>query len=137
MAASAEGNRKSAAGAQAPVTSARAEAAVRAAEVSGGSQWQIWTATTHLLLDTSEKAATFAEAVVRAAYGPDQAEEERPFSAEDIGDEWRVQGTRPGSHAMPFFLVSSTVILAKKTGAIVDYRLSMPGLDTSKPLGNE
>ena len=114
---------------------ARAKAAVRAADMSGSSQWQVWLATTHLLLDTPEKAAEFGQAVVRAAYGDAQVEEERPFVAEDLGDNWKVKGTRQGSSAIPFFAVSSTVILAKKTGAIIDYRLSSPGLSLPETAG--
>ena len=121
-----------------PETSiARAQAAISAADVSGGSQWQVWMATTHLLLDTPEKAITFGEAVVCAAYGYAQAEAERPFIAADHGDSWKVQGTRRGSHAIPLFAVSSTVILAKKTGAILDYRLSMPGPAMSRSTGTK
>ena len=83
-------------------------------------------ATGHVLLNTPAKAIDFAEAVVRAAYGPDQAIEERPFVAEDLGTAWRVRGEGMGSHALPFFSVFSTVTLEKTTGAVLDYTLSKP-----------
>ena len=102
----------------------------------GASQWQTWLATGHTLLDTPEKAVDFAEAVVRAAYGPEQTTQERPFVADDLGDAWRVHGEGQGSHALPFFAVSSTVTLSKRTGAILDYTLSRPpSPDVAKELG--
>lgn len=102
----------------------------------GASQWQTWLATGHTLLDTPEKAVDFAEAVVRAAYGPEQTMQERPFVADDLGDAWRVHGEGQGSHALPFFAVSSTVTLSKRTGAILDYTLSRPpSPDVAKELG--
>ena len=95
-------------------------------DTGGASQWQAWMASGHVLLDTPEKAVDLAEAVVRVAYGADQVMEERPFVAEDLGEAWCVHGEGLGSHALPFFAVFSTVTLAKKTGAVLDYTLSRP-----------
>lgn len=96
-----------------------------AAPASGGpSQWRVWTLVGHKLLPTPEKAAAFAEAVVSAAYGPEQVEEERPFKVEDFGDEWRATGTRRGLHTGIPLPVSSVVTLNKLTGNIIDYTLT-------------
>ncbi len=97
--------------------------AVQAARDSA-SQWQVWQATGHVLLDTPEKAIAMAEAVIAAAYGTEQLAEERPLVAEDRGPSWAVHGTGAGSHALPFFRVSSMIILEKRRGTIEDYRLS-------------
>ena len=93
-------------------------------DVSGGGQWRAWQSTNFLLLDTPEKAIDFAEAAVRAAFGPAQVNDERPFEATDLGTAWRVRGRRLGSHALGLVPTYSTVTLDKKTGAILDFRLT-------------
>ncbi|HEY4251549.1 MAG TPA: NTF2 fold immunity protein [Roseomonas sp.] len=82
--------------------------------------------TSFQLLGTPERAVELAEVILRLAYGPEQLEEERPLVAEDLGEQWRVCGTRMGTHAMPYFPVSSIITMSKKTGAIVNYQLHRP-----------
>ena len=92
----------------------------------GQSQWQLWSQFGHVLLDTPEKATDLAEAVVRVAFGPEQAREEQPFAATDLGDRWSVTGTNAGAHVTGFFPLRSTVVLDKRTGAVIDYELTGP-----------
>lgn len=92
-------------------------------DMTATSQWRIWQSTNFQLLDTPEKAVDLAEAIVRAAFGPEQAGAERPFVATDQGQVWQVQGERLGMRALGLIGASSIVTLDKKTGAILDYRL--------------
>ncbi len=94
-------------------------------DYSGPSQWLTWLLTSHLLLNTPEKAVDLVKAV-HLAYGADQVTEECPLVSEDLGEAWRVQGQGLGSHAIPFIAVSSAVTLDKRTGAVLDYTLSHP-----------
>ena len=91
-----------------------------------GKHWQVWLKLGGVLLDTPEKAADFAEAVIRARYGQAEVDEERPFVVDDLGDAWRVKGTNLGSHAMPLVPVYSVVTLRKDNGEIIDYMHKMP-----------
>ena len=90
-----------------------------------GGQWQVFREFHGVLLNTPKKAVDFGEAVVRAFYGQAEVDEERPFAAEDLGDAWRVTGSRFGTHAIGFFPSKSTVVLRKATAEILDFTNEM------------
>ncbi len=100
------------------------------------SDWQVFLQLDGLLLETPEKAADFAEAVVRARFGTEAAEGQRPFVAIDRGDTWEVRGTKETDALLPFIPGSCSVVLRKKTGEIVDMQLHSsyrPGGGTAVP----
>ncbi len=92
--------------------------------------WQIWLSLNGVLLNSSEKAVDFAEAVVRARFGQKEVEVERPFVAHDRGDAWEVVGTNGSFEPVGVLPAVSAVWLRKNSGEILDFRLQSSEDDT-------
>lgn len=92
--------------------------------------WKLWLDFEGgVLLNSPEKAIDFSEAIIRARYGQNEIDEERPFVAIDCGDTWQVRGTNGGSHILPYLSWISIVVVEKKSGTIVDFWHQMSDAD--------
>jgi hypothetical protein len=82
-----------------------------------------------VLLKKPEQAIDLVETLVRIRFGEAEVEAERPYVAEDLGDAWKVTGTRFGSDAIPFFPSRCIVVVRKASGEILDFTHEMRGPD--------
>ena len=96
-------------------------------------QWNVFQRSHGVLVREPESVIEFAEAVVRAMYGPEQVADERPFVAEDLGAAWRVSGSRYGMHSIPFIPSRTVVVLDKATARIIDVTNESVSLEGAFP----
>ncbi len=82
-----------------------------------------------VLLSKPEQAIDLVETLVRIRFGEAEVEAERPFVAEDVGDAWKVVGTRFGEHAIPFFPSRCIVVVRKASGEVLDFSHEAQGPD--------